>query len=585
MNYDFSTVLHRFNTGSTKWEEMKKYGITDDSVVPLSNAEMEFRNAPEITEGLCDYIRSTVLSYFDPMPDYFEAVRAWHLRRHGFDIPAGSILPNCSLHAALCTAVRAFSQPGDGVIVMQPTWPGFLGAVRNTGRTLVTCLLQERDGKYGIDFDLLREQAAQNGLQDFVGQSAFVVLVTRLSDAAGTVCTPPSMAGSVDMVAEKYLRHASFYSGGRVLTLLGGNPSDFEEYLHILADELVQTSERIMRCRCAVGVSAAAEGFAGLHAACREASEALSYAGLRQSSIRYYSDMRRSAPARTEAMTDLVARTESAFKSGSPAALDACLAAMFTPENIERCGKSGLELTALQLIAGISRILFTAAGGEAAYLTQLADYGVDKAFARELSGDYYLYSHLYELSRTAGSALYPTQAELDRYASDQGLITVEEQRFSSEAAAGKALAALTASAQPLTDFASLGGNDRKITFVSGDGTLSDVLESAALALKQDAWSQVLSDGDGFCLLLRRAPDAAAGYFDAQLQSAADQAKISCSSAYDSIDVASFYQKLTAARTKGEKTVSGQAEIASGGSAAASSDSAPGTPAASGSARS
>ena len=227
----------------------------------------------------------------------------------------------------------------------------------------------------------------------------------------------------------------------------------------------------------------------------------------------------------------------------------------------------------------------TAAGGEAAYLTQLADYGVDKAFARELSGDYYLYSHLYELSRTAGSALYPTQAELDRYASDQGLITVEEQRFSSEAAAGKALAALTASAQPLTDFASLGGNDRKITFVSGDGTLSDVLESAALALKQDAWSQVLSDGDGFCLLLRRAPDAAAGYFDAQLQSAADQAKISCSSAYDSIDVASFYQKLTAARTKGEKTVSGQAEIASGGSAAASSDSAPGTPAASGSARS
>ena len=225
---------------------------------------------------------------------------------------------------------------------------------------------------------LLREQAAQNGLQDFVGQSAFVVLVTRLSDAAGTVCTPPSMAGSVDMVAEKYLRHASFYSGGRVLTLLGGNPSDFEEYLHILADELVQTSERIMRCRCAVGVSAAAEGFAGLHAACREASEALSYAGLRQSSIRYYSDMRRSAPARTEAMTDLVARTESAFKSGSPAALDACLAAMFTPENIERCGKSGLELTALQLIAGISRILFTAAGGEA--LAELQSRGALPAF-------------------------------------------------------------------------------------------------------------------------------------------------------------------------------------------------------------
>lgn len=161
MKYDFTTIFDRYNTGSTKWDEMLKYGVTRRDIVPLSNAEMEFANAPEIKEGLLEFVRNTALSYYDPQPPYFKAVREWFEKRHDFVFSEDCIVPNCSIHAALCTAISAYTQPGDGIVVMQPTWPGFLGAVRNSGRVLIDNLLVEKDCVYSIDFGLLEKQLSE----------------------------------------------------------------------------------------------------------------------------------------------------------------------------------------------------------------------------------------------------------------------------------------------------------------------------------------------------------------------------------------------------------------------------------------
>ena len=52
MNYDFETLVDRSNCGSGKWDEMKKKNPNVEAgIVPLSVADMEFKNAPEIGEG------------------------------------------------------------------------------------------------------------------------------------------------------------------------------------------------------------------------------------------------------------------------------------------------------------------------------------------------------------------------------------------------------------------------------------------------------------------------------------------------------------------------------------------------------
>ena len=59
----------------------------------------------------------------------------------------------------------------------------------------------------------------------------------------------------VEQSANKYLRHFVFYCFGRAVALLLGNPSDFDEYLHILADEICQLADRALGRSASVGVS------------------------------------------------------------------------------------------------------------------------------------------------------------------------------------------------------------------------------------------------------------------------------------------------------------------------------------------
>ena len=62
MKYDFETCTDKRKSGSVKWRAMlKKYQDIPDGIVPLSVADMEFRTAPEIVEGLQEYLENQYL--------------------------------------------------------------------------------------------------------------------------------------------------------------------------------------------------------------------------------------------------------------------------------------------------------------------------------------------------------------------------------------------------------------------------------------------------------------------------------------------------------------------------------------------
>ena len=85
MKYDFQTIVDRRNVGAFKWEEMRRIDPTvGDDIVPLSVADMEFKNPPEIIEGLKHYLDGAVLGYTEPTEQYLSAVCGWMERRHGW---------------------------------------------------------------------------------------------------------------------------------------------------------------------------------------------------------------------------------------------------------------------------------------------------------------------------------------------------------------------------------------------------------------------------------------------------------------------------------------------------------------------
>ena len=151
--YDFESVISRKGKGSVKWDQMRQWmpDVADD-VVPLTVADMEFRTAPEITKGLQAYLEDNVLGYSIPTEDYYQAVVDWQKRRHNFELEKEWILTSPGVVSALYAAVRAYTQPGEGVVVMTPVYYPFFEAIEKAGRKVVRNPLLNRADDYTIDF-------------------------------------------------------------------------------------------------------------------------------------------------------------------------------------------------------------------------------------------------------------------------------------------------------------------------------------------------------------------------------------------------------------------------------------------------
>lgn len=163
MKYDFETLVDRSNCGSGKWDEMrKKKPDLSPGIVPFSVADMEFKNAPEIAEGLKEYMDTHILGYTSPTQAYYETVCAWMKAQHNWEVKPEQIICTTGVVPALFKLVETFCQPGDGVIVMPPVYYPFYMAVENHGCNIKRCPLIYENNTYSIDFALLEKIASES---------------------------------------------------------------------------------------------------------------------------------------------------------------------------------------------------------------------------------------------------------------------------------------------------------------------------------------------------------------------------------------------------------------------------------------
>ncbi len=159
MKYDFTTLPDRRGKGSEKWNAMlrAKPDVCPEAV-PLSIADMEFKNPPEITEGLREFLKDSVLGYTSPTEAYYQAVISWMKRRKHWTVCREEMTCSPGVIPTLYAGVRAFTRPGDGVLLMTPAYPPFYGAVRENGREVIASTLKEVNGRYEMDFEDIEEK-------------------------------------------------------------------------------------------------------------------------------------------------------------------------------------------------------------------------------------------------------------------------------------------------------------------------------------------------------------------------------------------------------------------------------------------
>lgn len=145
---------------------------------------------------------------------------------------------------------------------------------------------------------------------------SYCIAVTSLISSDGLNITSKAAVNSLDIIFTKYMKHVSFFTDGRVITLMYGTKRTLEKYIHIAVEDISQSVNRIMGCGCTIGISRICDSITGLHELYAEAMNAISYSGESGNSIRYISDVENNYISDIERFEDFVSEEERLVRGG-----------------------------------------------------------------------------------------------------------------------------------------------------------------------------------------------------------------------------------------------------------------------------
>ncbi|WP_066369594.1 MalY/PatB family protein [Neobacillus fumarioli] len=175
MNYNFDEIVNRRGTFSLKWDGgsfIKQSGLTeryDEETIPLFTADMDLPVPQPLIDALHKTVDHRIFGYTIFPQEYFEAIQHWFKKRHDWDIKREEIIYSPGTVYALNVAVKAFTNPGDGIIIQRPVYPPFTSAILTNKRELLNNALKvDDDGYYHIDFDDFETKAKDEKTKMFI---------------------------------------------------------------------------------------------------------------------------------------------------------------------------------------------------------------------------------------------------------------------------------------------------------------------------------------------------------------------------------------------------------------------------------
>ena len=156
----FNAGVKRVGTNSEKWDGMiAAHG--DPDMIPMWVADMDFPSPPAIREALEGVLEWGTWGYTQSGEADSRALCDFWARRHDVKIDPADVLMSPCVVTGLRVAVRALTQPGDGVLVNPPVYGPFFSAPQLNGRKLVESPLhQDERGVWQMDFEDMRRKLA-----------------------------------------------------------------------------------------------------------------------------------------------------------------------------------------------------------------------------------------------------------------------------------------------------------------------------------------------------------------------------------------------------------------------------------------
>lgn len=216
----FDEIIDRKNTNSLKYDFAIERGRPED-ILPLWVADMDFKVADEITDAITKVVSHGIYGYTDSKDDYFDALKNWYLTNYSWEIKKEWLVKTPGVVYAIATAIRAFTNPGDAIIIQQPVYYPFFKMIQLNDRVVVNSPLVNHDGFYEMNFEEFEQKIIDNKVKVFI------------------LCSPHNPVGRV-WTTEELTRIGEICLKHNVLVISDEIHSDFiyEGYKHTVFSSL-----------------------------------------------------------------------------------------------------------------------------------------------------------------------------------------------------------------------------------------------------------------------------------------------------------------------------------------------------------
>jgi cystathionine beta-lyase len=153
--FDFETVADAQN-------DIDLGNDYNPNLIVLSGAQLHLKTAPCIIEALTARAASGFYGWTpSDLPAYLNAIQNWMQTVRHYDIDKQWIVPSYGTLKAISTAIRAFTNENDGIIIQSPVYVLYDRVLKNTKRKKVCNSLIYKDGHYEMDFENLENLMAR----------------------------------------------------------------------------------------------------------------------------------------------------------------------------------------------------------------------------------------------------------------------------------------------------------------------------------------------------------------------------------------------------------------------------------------
>lgn len=166
-NLNFDKVINRKNTRCLKYDFAERRGMPKD-VLPLWVADMDFETSSYVEDALVERAKEGIFGYSEVQTPYFEIVRDWMKKHHDWDVQEKWLIKTPGIVMALAMAVKAYTQPGEGVLLQLPVYYPFSEVIKDNGRNVVSnTLYLGEDNRYHIDFEDFERKIIEENIKLF----------------------------------------------------------------------------------------------------------------------------------------------------------------------------------------------------------------------------------------------------------------------------------------------------------------------------------------------------------------------------------------------------------------------------------